>query len=255
MLLALNQLQHLPESALLLGLSAAVSTIGFALFYRQEVGCDKPIIDFSYFRNGDFTVINVMHTLINLAAFSIMLLAPFYLSQVAGLSVPVAGLVLAVSPLGTIIAAPLAGRLTTGRPPRQIALAGTIASAIGLFGISLAGADPDFPILAVSMFVQGFGLGLFQVAYFDIITAGIPMQSRGVAGALGMATRSIGTVIGATVLMLIFQTQRTAGDPPQSEDLISAFQATFRIAAAIPAALAVLELLRRRRPERPSLSG
>ena len=55
------------------------------------------------------------------------------------------------------------------------------------------------------MAVQGFGLGLFQVAYFDIVTAAIPARNRGVAGALGMATRSIGTVTGATVLMLIFQ--------------------------------------------------
>jgi MFS family permease len=91
------------------------------------------------------------------------------------------------------------------------------------------------------MAIQGVGLGLFQVAYFDIVTAAIPARNRGVAGALGMATRSIGTVTGATVLMLIFQSLRT----PAAESFMTAFQMTFRFAAAIPAVLILLELRRR----------
>ena len=83
----------------------------------------------------------------------------------------------------------------------------------------------------LSMVVQGVGLGLFQVAYFDIVTAAIPARNRGVAGALGMATRTIGTVTGATVLMLVFQSLQR----PRPDGFTAAFQATFRIAAAIPA--------------------
>jgi hypothetical protein len=86
---------------------------------------------------------------------------------------------------------------------------------------------------------------LFQVAYFDIVTATIPARNRGVAGALGMATRSIGTVTGATVLMLIFQSLQASG-------FMSAFQTTFRIAAMIPAALILLDL-RRPRPRAASV--
>ena len=40
-----------------------------------------------------------------------MLLAPFYLARIPGLSLPAAGLVLAASPGGIIIAAPMAERL------------------------------------------------------------------------------------------------------------------------------------------------
>ena len=53
-------------------------------------------------------------------------------------------------------------------------------------------------VLVLCMLVQGVGMGLFQVAYFDTVTATIPARNRGVAGALGMATRTIGTVSGAT---------------------------------------------------------
>jgi MFS family permease len=241
LLLALNRLRPPgPET----GVFALISGAAFWLFYRQERRFPQPIIDFSFFRSLDFSVINVMNALINLSAFSIMLLAPFYLSRVPGLSLPMAGLILAASPFGIVLAAPVAGRLAAGHRPRMIALIGCALSGGGLWGISLVGPVPDIPVLAMSMAIQGFGLGLFQVAYFDIVTAAIPARNRGVAGALGMATRTIGTVTGATVLMLIFQSLR--GSSPGDGAFINAFQATFRIAATIPAALILFDLRRGR---------
>ena len=244
MLLALNRMR---SSAIEAAACAVIATVGFVLFYRQERRTPRPIIDFDLFRTADFAMINVSNALINLSAFSIMLLAPFYLSRLPGLSLPEAGLILAASPAGTIVAAPLAGRLAKSHKPRLIALAGTALSSAGLFGISLSGSSPDLPILVLSMAIQGVGLGLFQVAYLDIVTAAIPIRNRGVAGALGMATRSIGTVTGATILMLIFQSLQGSG----TDGFTHACQVTFGIAAMIPAALVVLDIRRYRiRPSR-----
>jgi EmrB/QacA subfamily drug resistance transporter len=245
MLLALNQMRNLGEANLWPVLCVGLSVAGFVLFARQERRCDRPIIDLRYFRSADFTAINLAHALINLSAFAIMLLAPFYLSVIARMPVPLAGLVLATSPLGIALAAPLAGRLAARHQPRLVALLGALASAAGLFGISTAGADADTLVLIVSMFVQGFGVGLFQVAYFDILTVTIPREDRGVAGALGMATRSIGVVTGATVLMLIFQTLRATSGLAEPQAFLAGFQGTFRIAAVIPAVLVLLGLMRR----------
>lgn len=245
-LLALNQLGRLPDSAGWLALFSVVAVAGFVLFHRQEQRCPRPIIDLSYFRDGDLSAVNVAFALANLAGFAIMLLVPFYLSQVSGLSVPAGGLVLAASPLGTILGAPLAGRLATQRSPWAVGLVGMLLSGIGLAGVSWSGSIPGIPLLAGSMFVQGFGMGLLQVAYFDIVTAALPVRSRGVAGALGMATRSIGTVTGATMLMLVFQTLRGTAALPSAGDFVGAFQRTFQVAAAIPIILVALGLLRRR---------
>ena len=239
MLLALNRLRSPgPETAVF----AVLAIAGFLLFYRQERRVAKPIIDFSLFHSADFAVINLSNALINLSAFSIMLLAPFYLARIQGLSLPAAGLVLAASPAGIIIAAPMAERMMRNHRPRLIALVGTALSGAGLFAISLSGNVPDIAVLMLSMVIQGVGIGLFQVAYFDIVTAAIPLRNRGVAGALGMATRSIGTVSGATVLMLVFQSLQSVG----ADGFMPAFQATFRIAAAIPAGLILLDLRRGR---------
>ena len=239
MLLALNRLRSPgPQTAVFAVLAVAL----LLLFYRQERRAARPIIDFRLFHNVDFAVTNASNVLINLSGFSIMLLAPFYLARIDGLSLPAAGLVLAASPVGIIIAAPIAARLARDHPPRLIALVGTTLSGVGLWGISLSGDVPDLAILVLSMLVQGVGVGLFQVAYFDIVTATIPLRQRGVAGALGMATRSIGTVTGATVLMLVFQSLQSRG----ADGFMPAFQVTFRIAASIPAALVLFDLRRGR---------
>ena len=93
------------------------------------------------------------------------------------------------------------------------------------------------------MALQGFGVGLFQVAYFDIVTASIPRADRGVAGSLVMMTRTLGTVTGATVLMLLFQTWRDAAladGVAEVPAFLAGFGSTFRLAAALPAAVVVL---------------
>jgi MFS family permease len=95
--------------------------------------------------------------------------------------------------------------------PRRLALIGAIAMAVAQISIGMADAPANIPALAVSMFSQGVGLGLFQVACFDISTATIPRDDRGVAGSLVMMTRTVGVVTGATVLMLIFQTVQSGG--------------------------------------------
>jgi predicted MFS family arabinose efflux permease len=247
LLLTLNRLW--PPN-LLTALFAIIAVVSFVLFHRQEHRAPQPIIDFAHFRRAGFTLINVMNVLNNVAAFSIMLLAPFYLSRLPGLSLPEAGLLLGLAPFGIVLAALVAGRMASGISPRIIALIGCAFSALGLFGISLSDTMPNIPLLAASMAIEGFGIGLFQVAYFDIVTEAIPAHNRGVAGALGMATRTIGTVTGATVLMLIFQSLQATGD-----GFVTAFQMTFRVAAALPVMLIVADVVRGLRHGRCQLRG
>jgi DHA2 family multidrug resistance protein-like MFS transporter len=168
---------------------------------------------------------------------------PFYLDRVAGLAALSLGLVLAASPLGMILAAPIAGRLA-GRQtdPRRLTLVGALCAAAGLAAISLLAGQVGVFVLALAMFAQGFGLGLFQVAYFDIVTGTIPRQDRGVAGSLGMLTRTGGVVLGASGLMLAFQTLRGVAAAQGGSDAVS-FLFGFRGAFALAAGLTSLVLM------------
>ena len=233
MLLALNQIRSV---AVFLSLAAATLVAG-TLFIRRQNSTPQPIIDLRYFRDRDFALVNAAHILLNLAGFSIMLLVPFYLDRIGGLSVPVGGMALAASPFGVMLSSPLAGRLAAFIAPKRLALSGTAAMAVAQVVIGTTGGDVNLPLLLGAMFLQGVGLGLFQVAYFDIATATIPKEDRGVAGSLVMMTRTVGVVTGATVLMLVFQSLRStaiAQGTPDADAFLVGFQGAFRIAAALP---------------------
>jgi MFS family permease len=244
MLLALNQLQYRALWSVLAALACVVAT---ACFVAQERRTPRPIIDLRFFRDLDFSLLNAGHAALSLAGFSVLLLVPFYLSRFGGLTAYATGVLLACSPAGTAVAAPLAARLAARVAPRLLALCGAAGMAVGQVLIGTTDVTPDIPLLAAAMVLQGFGVGLFQVAYFDIVTASIPRADRGVAGSLVMMTRTLGTVTGATVLMLLFQTWRDAaladglGEVPA---FLAGFGLTFRLAAALPTAVVILGLAR-----------
>jgi MFS family permease len=244
LLLALNQLQHSATWSSLAALACIATTTAFVV---QEGRATRPIIDLRFFRDLDFALLNAGHAALSLAAFSVLLLVPFYLSRFGELTPHATGLLLACAPGGTAVAAPLAARLASRAPPRLLALSGAAAMAIGQVLISAAGGTPDIPVLAAAMTLQGIGAGLFQVAYFDIVTTSIPREDRGVAGSLVMMTRTLGTVTGATVLMLLFQSWRTAAlasGLSETPAFLAGFGFTFRAAALLPAAVVLLGLLR-----------
>ncbi len=101
-------------------------------------------------------------------------------------------------------------------------------------------AAPPLAVLVPALLVQGFGQGLFQVAFLDIVTGTLPASARGVAGSLGMLTRTVGVVTGASVLTLAFQSfLATGAGVSASSAFLTAFQGVFVLAAIIPAICAV----------------
>jgi EmrB/QacA subfamily drug resistance transporter len=244
LLLALNQLQHADSLAWLLALFALFVALT-AAFIMQQRRAAHPVIDLTHFRDADFSLLNIGQTLLNLAAFAIWLLVPFYLERVSGLSNQAAGVVLAISPIGVAIAGPVAGRFAGEANARRLAIAGAAAIALGTFiiGANIGG----LVLIALAALLQGLGLGLYQVAYLDIATATLPAADRGVAGSLVMMTRTLGIVMGATVLTLAFQrfqaSALTSGADPRAA-FVTGFEAAFDLAAVLSLAVVVAALAR-----------
>jgi MFS family permease len=225
LLLMLNQLQHLERHGLLaIGLlvTAGVSISGFIRWERRVA---QPIVDLDLFRTGGFAALNLASILIYLTSFSVLLFGPYYLVRVAGLSVPLAGTVLAASFVGSIIASPLAGLIMERTSAGRVA---TLGAFLGGAGLVLIGSwnPASFQLIAIlgALLLQGFGVGLFQVAYMDIVMRALPRRDRGVAGSIAMLSRSLGVVTGATVLTPAFNALE---DLALKDALLSTVSGTF----------------------------
>ena len=251
LLLTLNQLQHPGRQLFALIAFSGVAAASLFGFVRWERRVGQPIVNLDFFRTGGFAAINGASVSVYLTSFAVMLLAPYYLVRFTDLPLPLAGAVLATSSIGSIAASPLAGRLIERIPAAPVAALGAVLSGAGLFLIGGRGIGTASASVVVPLALQGFGVGLFQVAYMDLVMGTLPPQHRGVAGSLAMLTRTLGIVIGATLLTLVFhslQTSSLAYQGGAADGFLSAYRATFRLAGIVSAVtgFAVVYFARRR---------
>ena len=248
-LLMFNQLRYLERDAFLpvaLAAIAGTSVIGFILWEGRVA---LPIVNLGFFRVEGFTAVNLASVLISLTSFAVLLFGPYYLARFTDLSMAMAGAVLGMSFVGSILASPMAARLIERLPASRVAAFGALLSGASLAVIGSC--KPGLSWLAIAVIgalaLQGFAVGLFQVAYMDIVLRALPRQHRGVAGSIAMLSRSLGVVGGATLLTLAFNAIESstlaAGQAP-AESFLTSFSLTF-YTAGIASALAGLLVLAR----------
>jgi len=196
--LVLSQRPAVPgwQAAVLL----VVALVLLALYVRRAGQVPEPIIRPGLFADPAFAVPNVMNVLANLAGFSLLLLTPYYLVNVLGLSALASGFVLALSFAGGLAGAPLAARLVPRIGRRQTAFAGIVMVGFWLLPLSQTDGSTPLAMVALLLVAEGLGQGLLAVAYIDLVTDTLPARDRGVAGSLSQLTRTLGIVSGATVL-------------------------------------------------------
>ncbi len=238
LLLTLNRLQHLQGQEFLAVLLLATATTCLYSFFYWEKRVAQPIVNLGLFRAGGFTGLNIASVLIYLTSFSVLLLGPYYLVRLTGLSAIVAGGVLGASFVGSLVASPLAGWAVERVPAGRVAILGASLCAAGLVLIGgwRPGAAGQAITILSTLVLQGFGVGLFQVAYMDIVMRTLPRRHRGVAGSIAMLSRSVGVVTGATLLTLIFHTieaMQLAGGNMPAASFLTGFKATFWSAGAV----------------------
>lgn len=219
---------EMPHGNAIAGALVVLGAVAFGAFLAHEARYPDPIIRPALFRERAFLVLNLASIVVNLAGFAVMLLVPFHLLQTAKLAPGLGGLVLGANACGVVIGSWLAGRLGEKLGASPLALVGTFISVVGLALVSTWAHDTPPPLMAACLAIQGFGLGLFQVAYTDRVLATLPQSDRGVAGSLTLLTRTIG-IIGAAAGLTAFSRYRqsvleTAHDPAP---VLTAFQQTF----------------------------
>jgi MFS family permease len=223
MLLALNRLREF--SAVWLGLLSVVAFAGFG--FRQS-RAERPIIAPEILKSPGFALLNLVSVTANLAAFSVWLLVPYYLTRIPGHTLAESGAILAAGAAGAVLAAPIGGRLIERLvSAERLAIASAAVIGAGLLLLSAWTEQTATALLVAGLIVQGIGLGLFQLAYSDIVTAALPLGDRGVAGSLALLTRTLGTVTAASVVLMVFEILQIR------HGFFEAFRQTFQLAALV----------------------
>lgn len=203
-------LSHAAEpqsSASLLLLLAILACLALYLFVRQEQRLDKEgdaIIPTHLLRQPGLLSAVGSAALSFLCLFSVLILTPFYLDRVLGLSGTGLGLVMLAIPLMALVTAPLAGWLADYADIRLVATAGLAICALGMGFLSFLSQASDGPQVAMILGCFGMGQALFLSPNTTAALRATAHGHSGVVSALLATARTVGMLLGIGLAGLCF---------------------------------------------------
>jgi EmrB/QacA subfamily drug resistance transporter len=179
--------------------------VGFAIF-EKRVG--DPLLDIKLFDNRLFSMSNIAAFFNFMAQFTIILLIPFYLQDLRGLSASQAGMFFLPMPIMIILIAPLSGSLSDRMDSRYMSSVGMAIMACGMWQLSNLKADSAYIFLILGLATIGLGSGLFQTPNNSAVMGSVLATKRGVASGVLATMRNMGMVLGVAISGAIFSSSR-----------------------------------------------
>ena len=230
--------------------SAAIAVTLLAAFAWWELRSVAPMLELRLFRSGVLSMAVAARFFGFLGATATRFLAPIYLLSLRGLSEGATGGALFLISLGMAMAAQGSGRLSDRFGSRPFAVFGFAV----LFGTGVAmvfvGATTPMWIVLVILFINGLGMGLWNVPNNAVIMGSVPASNFGVVGALTNLVRNVGNVTGQALASAVVVAVMAANgfDIPLSEieetaGAGAAFVDGWRVAYMLVSAFALIALL------------
>ncbi len=182
-----------------------VSAVGFIFFEKRRT---DPLLDINLFQNRIFLMGNTSTSLFYMAQYTILLLIPFYLQDLRGLTAQQTGILYLPMPVIIILIAPLSGYLSDRMDSRYISAAGMAIMAFGIWQLSNLTANSAIIFMILGATTLGLGSGLFLTPNNSAVMGSIPNSKRGVASGMLAMMKYIGMVLGVAISGAVFTSSR-----------------------------------------------
>jgi len=165
-------------------------------------------VPFSLFRNRNFTVINIVASLVSVAILGFFLPITIYLQSVLGYSAIKAGLILAPMSLIALVLAPIAGKMSDKIGGKYILMTGLALYGLGAAVLTLQSSpDSNWPVFLPAIAVMGLGMGGIWAPMATEAMRGVPMMLAGAAAGVNNTLRQVGSVVGSAAVGALLQNQ------------------------------------------------
>jgi EmrB/QacA subfamily drug resistance transporter len=191
---------------------ALIVTLGLAAaFVRCELRVEHPVVDIRFFARRAFAAACASIALSNSVMYVTLLALPLYMTEIRGDSERVVGLTLMAMSALAAVTGPVGGRMTDTRGRWAPAVAGGVGLLAG--AAILAGAiDSGLLPIVIGLTVMGLGVGIQGAPVQTAAVESAPLAQAGSAAGIFSTSRYVGSVIGATLLAIIFATDPGPGD-------------------------------------------
>jgi len=159
-------------------------SIGLIFFITWELREKTPVLNIGLFRNNKIFAFSNLAALINYAAtFGITFVLSLYLQSVKGLSPRDAGLIMITQPVMMALVASFSGRLSDRIDSRILSSAGMAIIVAGLISLIFLTTETSAAYLVVTLFVLGFGFGMFSSPNTNAVMSSVEKKYLGTASA------------------------------------------------------------------------
>jgi EmrB/QacA subfamily drug resistance transporter len=199
-----------------------------ALFVRWETRAREPLLPLSLFRDRNFTVGNLIFTIIGFP-FAMFIVLSIFLQSILGFSAIHAGLSLIPTSLGIMIVGPFAGRLTDRVNGKYVVLAGLAVATVGILltANALSLSDSTWN-LTIPLAITGIGMGFVFAPLTALAMRDVQPAQAGAASGFLFTNRQAGQALGSAVIGSVLANRVASELPVQAANLASQVPASVR---------------------------
>jgi len=181
----------------------AISALFWILFYVQERRNREPLVNLSLFSSRAYSLQNFCVLLIQMAMSGVMVIMPFYLEIVKKIPTDNAGTILLALPVGMIVTAPIAGKISDVIGTKKPIITGFVLCALALFLLSTLSEHTSVGHVCIYLFLLGAGTGIAFSPLNSAVMGECSVKDRGSTSGLVKMMTNLGSSLGVATVMLV----------------------------------------------------
>jgi EmrB/QacA subfamily drug resistance transporter len=193
----------------------AGAALGFAAFVHREyhaaVSGGQPMFDVRLFRRPGFTGAQIAAFTVSAALFALFLYMTLYLQDILNFSAFQAGLRLLAVTMLTVVAAPIAGKLSARVPLRLLIGSGLAVIGVGLLVMRGITATSGWLVLLPGFMISGLGSGITNSPLGSLAVGVVERWRSGMGAGVNNTFRQVGLATGIGAYGAIFQHRIDSG--------------------------------------------
>jgi len=201
LLTGLTDADQTPTELMLLAIPLPLLLGAFLLVEKKAL---HPLLPLDIFADRFFTLGIITAAISFMNLFAAIILTPFYLDRLRGLSPAETGLIMMAIPAAIMLMSPLAGYLADKFEAGLIASSGLLISSLTMILLSTTGLDTSLTTFTFRLAILGGGQALFLSPNSAAVLTHTQISRTGTASALLAAARNLGMLLGICMATLIF---------------------------------------------------
>ncbi|MBP2651327.1 MAG: emrB 1 [Firmicutes bacterium] len=177
----------------------------FVLFAFVEFTVEKPLLDLRLFGDINFAFSNLITVMVQFLLMGSMYLIPLFLQRVMGYSALDSGILLIPSAFASLIATPLAGKLSGRFGEKPLVVVGFLLSILWTSQLVNLDADTDVMMIVLMQAVRGASIGLAAMPTTVLGLKNIAPNRIGQANAIMNTLRQVAGSFAVTVMATVIQ--------------------------------------------------